>query len=474
MRRQFTTIARLSVAASIAAAVTAACSGNSGANVAVVPTDQGSGDSTPPQLLDSSLQGRPDAKGPTRLPDASLADAGGSDSSALSDGGCRSPNALLSPSDSRWCAVDTLVAQSLAAPASLPGLSFEVFTTDANGLLELQYSRSLGTLKPASGGAAQTASPTLAVATASAGKYLTGITVLRAKSILAGTSAAFDLNTTVSTLGCSGLPADRQTISLYETMHQTAGVDENDAPCLGDASFTLEQCACAILTSSIKYPPHGTRFAYGANNFALSAAIANHALAAGSPSRTFQQVANELQTTLGVPSAEFAFPPPNQWGAGYRISGRGYAQYLGLAAPGPGAGKHNGVQLVAPADLADMSLPFGGSVTTSYSPFVAGGGQDFRYGAGSWVQCTAPWTTPTSWPAVGSAITLSLDYATCPVRIQHSLGAQGFLPWVRFPSASGRGHIAVLATQNTAMGRVSVNSLQVFQMIEPILGEILP
>jgi hypothetical protein len=299
--------------------------------------------------------------------------------------------------------------------------------------------------------------------------------VLRAKELLKAAPTAFDLTTPLSTLGCAGVPANRQSLTLRDALQQTLGLDDVDASCLGDGSVDIEACACNILTSHFMYSPYGTQFAYGANNFTVAAALANHALKAGNPARTFQSVATQLRDDLGVTSAELAFPPPNQWGAGYRISGRAYAQYLNLAAAGPGGGLRNGVRFISAADLDAMRTAFGNSITIANSPFKTAAGLDFRYGLGSWVQCTSEWSTPQSWPVTGQTVPLVLDYPNCPVRIQHSLGAQGFMPWIRFPSTpANHGHLAVLATQNTSSGRVSMNSFLVFEMIEPVLAQLLP
>jgi hypothetical protein len=131
----------------------------------------------------------------------------------------------------------------------------------------------------------------------------------------------------------------------------------------------------------------------------------------------------------------------------------------------------DGQQLIDAADLEALATPNGDEVSTAYSPFVALGGPDFRYGLGAWVDCTAPWSTPATWPA--SIIDAPLDYAACPVKVVHSDGKFGFMPWLAFPRGAGeRGHYAVLSTYKNEP-RAAADSFLVYQMLEPLLHDIL-
>jgi hypothetical protein len=395
------------------------------------------------------------------------------------DTSCQSPHAQ-GATDPRWCLVDRLLDQSLAAPVLLPGYSFQVFDSDAAGRPTLRYSRAAGMIESASG-AVQAASDQLLLKVASGSKYLTSLTVLRAIRILrerTGSNAALSLDTTAGNLACAGVDSVRNAITLREALHLIGGTGAVDQSCVTSLQTSLKDCACEVLSKGIRYPV-GSAFAYGSDGFVLAAAIAERALA---PLQlTFDDVVAELATALGVPGGAIVVPATNMYAGAFQVTPAAYARFLALSAPGTGRGRWNGRVLVDAADIDALSTPFGSGVRVAFSPFSSVGLGTQRYGLGSWVLCAKPWATPETWPnpaGTGAATFgfVQTDYENCVVKVQHSLGKFGFMPWVSAPRNGGRGHFAVLATKkdSTSTGQVSMDSFTVFTMIEPLLAQLLP
>jgi hypothetical protein len=287
---------------------------------------------------------------------------------------------------------------------------------------------------------------------------------------LAGTPAAFDLSTTVASLGCSDLPPEVSAITLEQLLHQIAGLSEDAHACVTSRT-PLGDCACSILREKVAYTPPGADFAYGSNSFAVAAAIADAALARADPPRALTEVVDQLASEVSAPDGSLVRTANNEWAGLYLVSAEAYARFLALATPGPGAGMAGGQRLIEAADLEQISSPFGDDVHISYSPFMRYDGSEFRYGLGAWVSCTEPWSTPAAWP--DGIVATTLDYEACPVRIVHSDGKFGFMPWIAFPRSPGeRAHEAVLATYKNEQ-LAAGDAYRVFQMIEPLLYEIL-
>ena len=357
----------------------------------------------------------------------------------------------------------------MGQPASLPGFTLIVNQTTESGQAITEYESSAGTVK-SSTLREMPAAPDVSVISASAAKLLTSLTILRAKSLLAGSAAEFSLETQAETLGCDALTADASAITLGQLLHQIAGLSEHEEDCVS-ARTPLRDCACTILKNQLSHGPPGSHFAYGGNSFAVAAAIADAALQRAEPARSLTDVVDQLASEVGAPANSVVRTASNQWAGLFLVTAEGYAKMMALAAPGPGLGKSDGQQLIDAADLEALATPYGDEVSTAYSPFVALDAPDFRYGLGAWVDCTAPWSTPETWPdgVIGNA----LDYATCPRKIVHSDGKFGFMPWIAFPSSAGeRGHYAVLASYKNEP-RAAADSFLVFQMLEPLLYDIL-
>jgi CubicO group peptidase (beta-lactamase class C family) len=388
---------------------------------------------------------------------------------------CKSPHATgATVDDARWCKVDSLLDQALEEPAALPGFCFEVYTTGEDGTPIKHYSRSAGTVTQADGQNAAM-SPTTSVNLASASKYLTALTVLRAisKVALAASKPALPyLDTPVSALGCQGVDPLLQQATLSQVLHQIAGLSEDNHDCLQQIGQPISSCACQILVDQYAHGPPGTKFVYGAASFVVAAAMAEKLAGVG-----FRDQIDSLAGELGVPASQLDQPLGYNFAGGFSASVAAYLPFLALASRGSGLGKARGTQLIDPGLLDAMADGFAASVVMQLSPFVAGGNIPVRYGLGSWVHCSKPWESPAAWPTEFGFVADGLDYDTCPKKVQHSLGMFGFMPWVSFPKGpSGHGHVALLGThiERTGSERVSFNSFMTFLMIEPLLDELLP
>jgi hypothetical protein len=302
---------------------------------------------------------------------------------------------------------------------------------------------------------------------ASASKWLTGLTILRAATLA---PAELSLTTTAETLRCTGVSPELERVTVRGFLELTAGLDEADHLCIQRPNQSLRDCACAILRDSYRFPPAGGSFVYGANHFVVAAAIAEAGLQRAQQGADFRAHFDRFRQEVGVPAAEVELPPAHNYAGGFTASARAYAAFLTLALAGASAGIRNSIQLIDPRLLSAFEVPFADEVALAFSPFVAASGFEVRYGLGAWVQCSDPWQTPSTWPAPTSPPLIRLDYAQCPKRVVHSLGKMGFMPWMS-RTASGRPYLAVLATVNDGPGRVSMNSFATFQMLDPVLAE---
>ncbi len=389
---------------------------------------------------------------------------------AAAEAGCRSPYAQGPGKDApEWCAVDQVLSDSLASAdastAQLPGFAFQVVSFDsAKGEPVLRYSRAEGTVSGAP------ANVTTAVRTASGAKLMTALLIARAAQVAKDAGGpSLSPQTTVDVLGCTGLPAGVAGTPLDDLMHQIAGLDaKTDNACVTSAKISLHDCACSILHDNYIAAQDGS-FAYTPHNFVVSAAIADAVLGQLSTPRDIRTVFHNWLGELGIPLLEALLPITNNFAGGDRISAHAYAALLSLALPGPARGQYHGKQLLDPAILDRLTVPYGDNVTITLSPYMLAAGFPIRYGFGDWVQCSNAWPEPAAWPPVDKAI-ITLDYAGCPYRAVNSLGKFGYMPW--FVPRASKPYDAVLTVDlaNSATGgRVSIYSFAAYEMLDPVI-----
>lgn len=381
--------------------------------------------------------------------------------------GCTSPYARGPGADAPgWCAVDHVLTDSLASAdastAQLPGFAFQVVTFDATkGEPVLRYSRAEGSV---SGATADVATP---IRTASAAKLMTALLIARAAQYAKDAGGpSLSAKTTVDVLGCTALPVGVAGTTLDALMHQTAGLTAaTENACVTSVS-PLRNCACNILRDDY-VPAQVGSFAYTPHNFVVSAAIADAVLGKLAQPTSVRALFNAWLGEMGIAPSEAALPVTDNFAGGDRISAHAYAALLALALPGPARGQYHGKQLLDPAILDRLAVPYDKSVLITYSPYVEAVNLPMRYGFGDWVQCSEAWPEPKAWPAVDQPV-FTLDYAGCPYRAVNSLGKYGYMPW--FVPRSSKPYAAVLVVDlGGGKGRVSPHSFAAYEMLDPAI-----
>ncbi len=208
-------------------------------------------------------------------------------------------------------------------------------------------------------------------------------------------------------------PADKQAITLGQLFSHTSGLSQDDDACLGDESYTLDNCVQEILATPLEYPP-GSGFAYTGNGMQVGGYMAT--LATG---ETWDQIfQDEVTTPLDMADTDFATtslkPPyvtvPNpQIAGGVRSTMLDYANVVQMLVQ---QGQWNGTQYLSAADIADMQKDQTHGAPIIYTPDPLA----YGYGYGEWrnsvdarvapCRCRAPassprrrgWTIKPAWP----------------------------------------------------------------------------
>lgn len=176
-------------------------------------------------------------------------------------------------------------------------------------------------------------------------------------------------------------PTNKQNITLGQLFSHTAGFPNNDAPCMGDQTFTLENCALQVLAIPLVYPP-GDAFLYTGNGMQVGGRMAE--IATGKPwDQIFQE---EVTIPLNMSHTDFAtssFQPPYVSvpnpliAGGVRSTMHDYAHVVQMIEQ---QGIWNGSPYLTSASLAEMQRDqtFGAPVIGSPDP------ESYGYGYGEW------------------------------------------------------------------------------------------
>ncbi|WP_395680124.1 serine hydrolase domain-containing protein [Dokdonella sp.] len=193
-----------------------------------------------------------------------------------------------------------------------------------------------------------------------------------------------------------GASADKQAITLGQLFSHTSGLPANDAPCVGDPSYSLDSCAQQILGLALAYAP-GSAFAYTGNGMQVGGRMAE--IATG---KSWAQIfADEVTTPLGMPDTSFYHPGANpQIAGGIGATMLDYSHAVQMIAQ---HGTWNGAQYLEADGIVEMQKDqtHGAPVLNSPDPMAYG------YGYGEWRNLV---------DAQGNAVQVSSTgkYATSP------------------------------------------------------------
>lgn len=234
--------------------------------------------------------------------------------------------------------------------------------------------------------------------TASAGKLVTGITVMTVVD-----DGLLSLDTTVGSMFPAYGADARGAVTLRQLLSHTSGWT-TPAACLTDPDTTLAACVDEILTMPLSYPP-GARFAYAGPPMQVAARMVE--LATGKP---WVQVFDEnVAQPLGLPTMHWASStnprvdggvPP----VGLRATAADYERVLEMVLDG---GSYRGVPVLSAAGHHELITDQTVGTIKQVSPNKTAAG----YGLGTWVQ--------------------RKDGAGNTTMIM-SMGAFGSVPWVDF------------------------------------------
>src|SRR5439155_3192362 len=141
---------------------------------------------------------------------------------------------------------------------------------------------------------------------------------------------------------------DKAGMTLRQMFSQTSGLDNRtDAPCLSDATTTLELCAQQIGQTVPMIGTPGSVFCYGANSMQAAGRMAE--VASGKTwSRLFTE---KIHAPLGLTSTFYAGGQNPRIGAGLVTTMNGYGKFLRMILDD---GMYGAVRVLSSAAIAEM------------------------------------------------------------------------------------------------------------------------
>jgi CubicO group peptidase (beta-lactamase class C family) len=309
---------------------------------------------------------------------------------AAAGAGPAAPAAAFTAPGYDFAALDTLLTESTDGCVVTCGLVLHVqrrWADGAGGPHQLVEFDDWGSLTTAS-----------EVWTASAGKLVTGITVMTVVD-----DGLLSLDTTVGSMFPAYAADSRGAVTVRQLLSHTSGWT-SPASCLTDPATTLAACVDEILTLPLSYPP-GARFAYAGPPMQVAARMVE--LATGKP---WVQVFDEnVAQPLGLPTMHWASStnprvdggvPP----VGLRATPADYERVLEMLLDG---GAYRGTPVLSAAAHHELITDHTVGTIKQVSPNKTAAG----YGLGTWVQRK---------DASGNTTMIM------------SMGAFGSVPWVDF------------------------------------------